>query len=397
MSLGKDKIAYLTGFFGIFILIGSLSYSFPDFLHHSVAASRIAAGEVLYRDHIRYINVYHYPPIYLYTLGALYAITGVDMLIAKGLLAASTVSTAILLYFLCRQLLNENRAWLTTVLFLLSPLTFIGVYGGYFDPFVTVFVLASLVCILANRPLLAGVLLAVGVLSKPFPLLFGPIVAIYYWQTKKTDILRFGGSFTAVAVLISLPFLLLAPEKYIHYAFLYNFQRQAASLSLYYYFLPWLVDTVWTTLLPAGYVIFLSVIYLQKRLDAGQLFLEGVTLLLLGFFVLNRINYPHYLLYVTPFFSATLVKHYCRQSSLLGQEVWKHLLTGFGIALLGAGIWAYPWFIGVSGFRSHELFWIGAGLYFTGVIYQMGVLFAVILYQEDLSKIPERRTMSLLS
>jgi len=51
-------------FFVIYLFAGSLRVDFPDIQDHSKAAERIASGSMLYRDHISYINTYHYPPLH---------------------------------------------------------------------------------------------------------------------------------------------------------------------------------------------------------------------------------------------------------------------------------------------------------------------------------------------
>lgn len=360
----RRLLAVLVAFFGLYLLVGSVTHDFPDFVVQSKAAARIAAGELLYRDHVRYINVYHYPPVYLYALGGVYALVGVDYLAAKALLAACTVVSGALLFVVVETLLDERGAWLATLFYLANPVTVVGVYGGYFEAFVLVFVLGSLALVLADRPLLAGAVLALGVMSKPFPVLFAPLVAIVYLRSRPRGVVAFGAGFGAAVGAVSLPFLLAAPRAYVYYAFLYSFGRPASSLSLYYYFLPWLLDTPATLLLPGGIVVLVTAALARSRLALGDLLLGGGAVVLLGFLTLNRINYPHYLAFLVPLLGFVVAARYRDGATLAGVATWKLVAAPFGAMLVGAAVWAYPWLEGVVAFRSHPLFWVGATTYY---------------------------------
>lgn len=399
----KRLLAVLGVFFGVYLAVGSLSHAFPDFLDQTHAAADIAAGQVLYRDHVEHINVYHYPPVYLYALGGLYAVldavgllggVGAERLVAKAVVAAATVLVGWTLFAVTDRLSGRRRAWLATGLYLLNPVTFVGVYGGYFDAVVMLFVMLSILLVLADRPWLAGAAMALGFMSKPFPAIFGPLVAAYYlrdWPAAGwgdipsqlnhdgvRDVLRFGLAGAVVVLAVSAPFLYLVPEAYLRYAFLYNFTRTAESLGLYYYVLRPLVGTPATTLLPAGFVLWVSGTLWRSELPPGRFLLDGAGVVLLGFLLLNRINYPHYLVYLVPLFSVVVARHYADDTSLRGVRAWPLLVGTFAVAVVGAAIWSYPWRLGVTGFRSHPLFWVGAAVYFLGGFALLGLLGALL-------------------
>lgn len=103
--------------------------------------------------------------------------------------------------------------------------------------------------------------------------------------------------------------------------------------------------------------------------------MAGPALLFLGFLLLNRINYPHYLIYVVPFFSIALADAYCSQLRVRGYLLWRPLVAAFALVLIGAAVWSVPWLWGVErvglaeySFKSSPYFWIGSAIYFPSVV-----------------------------
>lgn len=362
----RRLLATLTAAFVALVAVGSLNYGFPDFLDHTTAAARIADGELLYRDHVEHINVYHYPPVYLYSLGAVYAVVGADPLAAKALLALSTVVTGWLAFSLAERWRGRRTAWVCLGAFLLNPLTAVGAYGGYFDPFVTCFLLASVVLLTEERSSLAGITLALGAMSKPFPV---AVLALFVGHCLRTDGLstrRFLLGVGGVVLAVSAPFLAAAPAAYLKYAAGYNFARQAASMSLYYYAVPAVADSWLVSLLPALVVAGATVMLLRAPLSPLDRLVDGSALILFGFVATNRINYPHYLLYLTPLLAVMIARHHRAGTSLRGVAVWQWLVGWFGVVVAGASLWAHPWLVGTSGFRASPLFALGAAVYYLG-------------------------------
>jgi 4-amino-4-deoxy-L-arabinose transferase-like glycosyltransferase len=369
----KAAIVLLAIFFVLYLFVGSLRFDFPDFQDHSKAAERISFGSMLYRDHVSYLNVYHYPPLFLYTLGGIYYLMGVDFMLAKGLLAISNVLVAALIYLIARKVLEEKFALSCLFLFLINPLTFSSVYVGYFDNFVVFFMLLSIYFFLKNKPAPAGAALAAAFMSKPFPLLLFFVFIPYYFERK--FIQRLFVYFLLVAGLISAPFLLLSRENFIHYAFLYNFERIPDSLSFYFYFLPQLDTSFIPLIFQAVFVGWLSLRIYKSRKKSVYFLLLSVLFILSGFFVINRINYPHYLIYIVPFFSFILMYEYRSKTRFVGFLTWKHMVLAFGIILFGSILWSYPWTQGISDFKSSVYFWEGSALYFLGSLYFLAILY----------------------
>jgi len=369
----KAAIILLAIFFALYLFAGSLRFDYPDFQDHSKAAQRIASGSMLYRDHISYFNVYHYPPLFLYTLGGIYYLTGVDFMVAKGLLAIFNVLTAALVYLIASNVLEERYALSCLLLFLMNPFTFSTVYTGYFDNFVVFFMLLSLYFLLKNKPAPAGAALAAAFMGKPFPVLLFFVFIPYCLERK--FIQRFLLYFLLVAGLISAPFLLLARQEFIHYAFLYNFERVPDSLSFYFYFLPQLDTRFFPFIFQAVFVGWLSLCIFKSRKKSVSFLLLSVLFILSGFFVLNRINYPHYLIYVVPFFSLILVDEYRSKTEFIGILTWKHMILAFCIVIFGSILWSYPWSQGISDFKSSIYFWAGSAVYFLGSFYFLAIIY----------------------
>ncbi len=357
-------------FLVLYLFVGSLNYSLPDFQNFVKAAERIALGEMLYGDHIRYLNVYHYPPLFLYSLGAIFWVFNSSPFTAKAFLAIFNVLSATLVYLLARERLSEKYSMICLLIFLLNPFTFTAVYAGYFDNFVIFFILLTIYLLDRSRPVWGGAALSAGFMSKLFPLILLPVFIARYLKSRKF-LFRFLLSFTVISLLIALPFLLLAFNEFLHYAFLYNFERTSASMSIYYYFLPGVGNTVVPVILQLALLGWVSYrIRLQPR-SHMTLYL----ILFLGFMTLNRINYPHYILYVIPFFSYILAEELQKRRKVFGLPAWKHLLIPFIIMHLGIIIWTYPWYIGVFDFKSSPFFWWGASIYYIGTLYLLAVPF----------------------
>lgn len=336
----------LVGFFGLYLALGSLN-QFPvspldlsqlsAFPPKHEAAARIARGQLLYRDHVRYgASVYHYPPVFLYTVGAVYHLVGVRVVAGKAVIALATVLCGAVLFVLVDDVFDRRTARVATALFLVNPVTLVAVYASYFDPFVAFFALASLAALVRGRPGAGGGFLALGVLSKPFPAVLLPLAAAYCLETEDASLPRFLLGFLLVGAAVSAPFLVLAPEGYVHYAFGFNFERPTASLSLYYYFFPWLESTLAPVVLPAGFVTAFAYGTYRSNIAPATVLVGGAAGLFLGFLLLNRINYPHYLLYVVPFFSVVLADAYRSEATVRGRVLWRHLAGAFGAVLLGA-------------------------------------------------------------
>ncbi|MCX9014207.1 MAG: glycosyltransferase family 39 protein [Candidatus Methanoperedens sp.] len=392
----KEILIILVIFFVLYLIAGNIRYDFPDFQDHSKAAERIAGGSLLYRDHISYFGTYHYPPVFLYTLGGFYYLFGVYPFIAKGLLAFFNILAALLLYMIANRFYGKKYAVLSSVLFLVNPFTFSAVYVGYIDNFVIFFMLLSIYFLLKDMPLSGGIALATGFMSKPFPvLLFAVLIPYYLGQHRFRFLIRYIAAFMVTVIIISVPFLILTPGEFLKYAFFYNFERTSASLSLYYYYLPMLG----TSFLPvAAQVIFigrLSYWIYSSQKESISILMRYIPLLFLGFFILNRINYPHYLLYIIPFISLILVEEYRCKSRFLNFQVWKHLLLSFFIVSAGCVLWSYPWSMGLHDFKSSIYFWAGSIIYYIGSLYLLIIFYLGSARQKTLvlhgRKIPIRR------
>lgn len=360
-------------FLVLYLFAGSLNYSLPDFQNFAKAAERISQGKLLYRNHIRYLNIYHYPPVFLYGLGGVFWLFSSSFFTAKAFLAVFNVLSGMIIYLLARESLNEKYSLICLLVFLLNPFTFTAVYAGYFDNFVVFFILLSIYLLSRSRPVWGGTALSAGFMSKLFPVILLPVFIANYLKNR-ASLARLLLSFTATTILIASPFLFLAFSDFLHYAFLYNFERTSASMSIYYYFLPGLGDTIIPLILQLALLGWISHrIRLEPRSHIILYFI-----LFLGFMTFNRINYPHYILYVIPFFSYILAEELQARIRVFGALAWKHLLIPFVIMHAGIIIWTYPWYQGVLEFKSSPLFWIGASVYYLGAFYLLAVLVSLV-------------------
>lgn len=366
---------------------------FSAFFVKHQAAARIADGQVLYRDHVAYAGtVYHYPPVFLYVLGAAYQFAGTKFLVGRALLTLSTGLCAVVLWLIVRTGRDPETAWLATVAFLANPVLLAGAYVGYFDSFVTLFVLLAVLALLRGYATASGVLLGIGIMSKLFPVLLLPAAALYCHKTETGSLTRVVVGVAVVVVAVSLPFFAVAPEAYLTYAFLFNFDRPTASLSLYYYFLPWLEPTPATVVLPA--VIVAAATYAAYRAGLSAVtILDGLpAVLFLGFMLCNRIHYPHYLIYAIPFLSIIFADTVRTGRTMRDIALWRWLGAGFGVLLIGALIWAYPWVQAIPelegayyDFTASPYYWLGSAVYFAAGFLLVGLSWRAISASETAS------------
>jgi hypothetical protein len=103
-----------------------------------------------------------------------------------------------------------KSAWLYAVLFV--PLF---VVLGWFESIALFFLLLALWAMLANRPILAGIAIGLGILVKPYVALIGAVALLIYLRKDRRALLQLGKLIVAGAITLLLgilPFLIAAPQ-----------------------------------------------------------------------------------------------------------------------------------------------------------------------------------------
>jgi hypothetical protein len=153
-----------------------------------------------------------YPPVFPWFAAGLYALSSLGSSAAQGIFYALNAlflvaADGAILYLVFRlgQRLYGTRwgtlaALMQTVLFV--P---IYIYTGWFDTWPTALVLLSVLLVVEQRPRPAGIVVAVGALTKIFPLLVAPVAWLYFRSAQRKT---FALWTTVTACAIALPLLM---------------------------------------------------------------------------------------------------------------------------------------------------------------------------------------------
>lgn len=344
-------------------LIAGLIYFNPvDFVLQFAAAKEIARGKLLYRDigTLVYEGMRlprpQYPPLYLYTLGTLIWIVGIENITWQGVklfLIACNLINGVLLYVILSKLTETHPKSRTISLlgmnwFLLNPATLGVVFGGYHEGFMLIFVLMAFYAFLADKHLIGGVGFGLALLTKPTAGLYMIPLLIWVFRTHQLRVLWTWGVAAVVFLLGSLPFLLIVPSQYIQDVFLIHATRPDPSMSIYTYFLSGFA----TTLVPfviQSILIITCIVYLSFRSPqiSQQWVLEAVVPLMALFLMFNRILYPHYIPFFFMFFSLMLIFR-IEKTKIARVPFWSDLpllglLVGLVMVYLGEIWWSLLW------------------------------------------------------
>ncbi len=300
-----------------------------DFLIPWYAALYITRGVPLYEQpEFKIINgesiafPYHLP-IYIYFLASLIWVFGESFIAGKISLVIFVFCDAILIEQLIHKKLSEEvkekKVWkYFSLIILLNPLIIIYTFTGQFDSLPILFFLVSYYFFdkiegetnykTVLYSFLSGLSLGVGFLTKIIPVLLAPVIFLVlifkkkYVETAVFTVTFLGFSGGMLTYLFTVyPFI-----KYLGIG--WQIERGANSMSVYYYLFD-LNFNLNVILIGVGMfaltAFFIFELYKKKKLDLFMF--SGIYVL--SFFLLYRIFYPHYLLWVIPYLSIIVTKY----------------------------------------------------------------------------------------
>jgi len=349
----------------IHLFVSLIYYNPIDFVLQLEAAKEIARGRILYKD-IGEIIINdsqlprpQYPPLYLYSLAIFISFIGVEDFswqMAKLFLISFNLMNGLLIYYIVFNYLqqlnplprNHLVALLACNWFLLNPSTLGVVFGGYHENFMLFFCLLAFILFIKKYYILSGIVFGLALLVKPtagicmLPLLVWTIQqkdwkSIFIW-------LSAGGTFS----LVSLPFLVIAPEAYLTDVFFIHTSRPDPSMSFYTYFLTDFSTTLFPFIIQA-LVLLIVLIFLTTKFSLfdSSATLEIALPFTTIFLALNRILYPHYIAFIFPFFTFILFFRVSRiftdKPSLKKDYGVLTLLIGLLIVYFGGFWWSLLW------------------------------------------------------
>ena len=221
------------------------------FLDGTTPYAAVEAGppNIYVGDAVPVVNSwYAYPPVALLLMApsfalvtALWAAPWAERLAIKLPFILGDLVLAFVAAALVREMLKDDpekaarrAAWVEKALLLNPFLIFISAAWGMFDALIVLFLLASVLLVLKERPAWAGVCFALACLVKPFPVVLGPLFLGFVgarlgWRRAAP---AFVGAGAAAGLLLCLPFLLDAPLGFLQMTLLNHAQRPPQGFTL---------------------------------------------------------------------------------------------------------------------------------------------------------------------
>ena len=373
----------------IHLFIGLSYYNPVDFVLQFEAAKKIAQGKLLYRDigSLLLSNGIElprpqYPPLYLYTLGSLITLFGVENFtwqMAKIFLILVNILVSLLIFYIIRRyFLPRKHADLIALgalnFFLLNPSTLGIILGGFHDNFMILFVLLGYISFEKRAHTMSGFFFGLSLLVKPIAGVYMLPLLVWGIKSRIQEIIKIWGIAGLTFLFGSLPFLILAPIEYVNDVFLIHSQRLDPSMSFYSFFLFEISSTFVPFLIQLIIVLFyIGILSYRGSIKDKDRTLIAVLPFITIFMATNRILYPHYIPFFFPFFTITLF-------ILMGEYLIQNLAKNEIISLLGLSLGLILVYIGSGGFsilwnlERYKTYQIDPSFLITSIVCIIGLL-----------------------
>jgi hypothetical protein len=273
---------------------------FSDRVFNSDEAYLATQAQVLNRGGTLYVDtVDRKPPVVPYLYAAVFRVTGSDDLGAVRVLAAlAQVATALLLAFEARRRVPWRHApLLAAVGYLLAATAFApaDAQAANFEVFMVPLMTAAFVLAVRDRPVGAGISLAVATLTKQTAALALLPLGFLAWRARRTrGLVVLGVAFVVPIVVAAITF---GPHDFVHWVFTGNGGYLDVSGAVGYVASNGGARTGWFLVGSAALVVLLPWAWRDRRADADLwLWLgSGVVAVALGFRF-----FPHYYLQLLP-------------------------------------------------------------------------------------------------
>ncbi len=394
----------------IHLIIGLSYYNPIDFILQLEAAREIARGKLLYRD-IGLIIVNNselprpqYPPLYLYTLGFLIALIGVETFtwqMAKLLLITFNLIVGLLVYYIILNYVRPHpKAQMISLIalnwFLLNPSTLGIILGGFHENFMLFFVLLGFILFKKTHYSQSGLCFGLALLVKPVAGVY--MLPLLVWGIHTRDLRPIMIWIAAGLTFLcgSLPFLLLAPEAYLSDVFLIHTHRPDPSMSFYTY----LFTEISTTLIPfliqlAIFGVYILLFVIKMPPTNTKQVIEAALPFMTIFMAFNRILHPHYIPFFFPFFTFSLffliTEHYSSKTSRMIDMSILGLLVSLFLVYLGSGWWSILWF-----YEGYETYMVNPLFFLSSIVCVIGLIATSITSFFSISGFKEKNAESMI-
>lgn len=188
----------------------------------------VSKGKWPYRDFF-----FSHPPLQLYLMGALYKLFGYSLALSKAVPSLAAMVSGVHVYLLGRRLVGRIEALVAVALFLFTFDVLRGSSHFTGANCALAFGLAATYQAVARRPILAGVLFAVGtfigIYIAPLALMLGVLLIFRSWK----ESLRLLCSYAAASALVCAVFAGVAGHAFWYQVFGYNLNKIALRYSWY--------------------------------------------------------------------------------------------------------------------------------------------------------------------
>jgi uncharacterized membrane protein len=225
-------LAHVLIFTVIFHTIYSIKYT-PIGVYYSDYASKIMGGSLPYRDFI-----FEYPPFSLlfFILPRLVTSSyGIYSVLYQAEVAIFDLVGVFVVFDIARRL--GTAPWKSLTVYTAAILAMGPITALQFDIIPAIMVLLALYFFLLGKHKTSWALIALGTMTKIYPVVVAPVLLIYYFRSREYEKIRSGIiTFGSVCLMIMLPFLVLSPSSLLN-LYSYHAQRGIQLESIYSSFL----------------------------------------------------------------------------------------------------------------------------------------------------------------
>lgn len=299
--------------------------------YYEVFVQRFLEGHLLYTPALYEMvpgnQSYVYPPLFLYLLIA-FSFLPVNFNIMFGIVFIDLITGTCLFLISLRITYSIPRAVLASLIYYLNPILLWWTdYLWFGDAIYNAFMILGFLCLIEKRFKLAALFLALSCMIKQLGIIFVPVLLIFAYRDSVFTFLKALLIVIVVAILLSLPYLIIMPYTYFRYvtlgsgAFLYIDQMppfySPVQLFASFWFLPQSIRNI-ISIAIASYiplVVFFGLLFSylydvtsQEKTNWQYQLIGSSFLLVVGFYTFfPRGIFKWYLISFTTFFAIAII------------------------------------------------------------------------------------------
>jgi hypothetical protein len=189
--------------------------------YYEIFVQRFHEGHLLYTpalyEMVPGVQSYVYPPLFLYLLVA-FSFLPVQLNIMAGIVFIDLLTGTCLFLTALRITHSIPRAVLVSLIYYLNPILLWWTdYLWFGDAIYNAFMTLGFLCLIEKRFILAALFLALSCMIKQLGVIFVPVLFIFAYRNSVSTFLKVLLTVVVVALLLSLPYLIIMPYTYFRY------------------------------------------------------------------------------------------------------------------------------------------------------------------------------------